>query len=660
METTMSDIVEGKDKVQQFVKEYGEVDVVGVYDGEEPGQKKVVLRPTSLAYLKVEDQPSLYRNAPPELRYKMKMSAATIYRDTLMRSDLDLAQPDVVNEAPHKLYEKVRGYYRSKDVFGSFIDVMVDLAISGFENDCEDANIKEFYDNWCQDIDIEQILDWVYQEFFTSGLVRTYKVLGKYEPQVNRLKKVKNVPKPVAPKKMKGEAQQEFASLMKAWEEGSVLDQVETAEKKKRWSKGYVPIGYTVLNPVQFEIKGALVFNQTRVVMEPDEELVELIKKEDTTSPLTEGEKEILKNIPPDMKSAIRQNKAFEIDPMYIGEVDYRRMPYERYAIPKAARAVEVLEYKEALKEADYSTIDGITSEVLVITIGDKDNPVTDIEELRAVAQLFDTAQKAYQVVWNHTLKVERVEAKNIDQIFGAKKFEQAERDLTGSLGIPRAVIDGLMLGDSSKESLALASKALSAAISYARRQASRWIYKEYKQIAEAFGFEMYPSVRWNDMILKDELAIKTLIMSMVDHRIISYHTAINLLDHDPEFEKAMMAKELADINAGKYGILGSPFQQSGGSNVQETQRAPKGTPSQGRPKNQPSPKTPSPATPEGKTQQIIKKEIKEVKEERRVASLDEVASKLDLEEIAHMEAILKLVKQRKEQELVNLLQEEE
>jgi hypothetical protein len=124
--------------------------------------------------------------------------------------------------------------------------------------------------------------------------------------------------------------------------------------------------------------------------------------------------------------------------------------------------------------------------------------------------------------------------------------------------------------------------------------------------------------------------------------------------------KKAMMAKELADINAGKYGILGSPFQQSGGSNVQETQRAPKGTPSQGRPKNQPSPKTPSPATPEGKTQQIIKKEIKEVKEERRVASLDEVASKLDLEEIAHMEAILKLVKQRKEQELVNLLQEEE
>jgi len=662
--------MEEKDYInaKQELLDFGEAELVGSYRGSEEGQRKLVFKKKSLAYLRSEEQPNtFFHGVPPNMKYKLKQHAAIMYRDTLMRSDLDLAKPDVVNEAPHALYMKVRGYYRSKDVFGAFIDALVNLTISGFENDCEDPKIKEFYDNWCQDIDIEQVLDWVLQEFYTSGLVRTYKVLGKYEPQINTLKKVVKPPEPNAPKKAKAESYKEYQKLRNMWEAGTVLEvqpgenYKEYSERKKRWSKGYVPIGYTVLNPTEFEIKGALVFNQTRVVMTPNEELVELLKKEDTSTELTDGEKAIIDNIPPEIKSAIRNNKEFELDPMYVGEVDYRRMPFERYPIPKAARALEVLDYKEALREADYSTIDGITSEVLVITIGDKDNPVTDLEELRIVAELFDTPQKAYQVVWNHTLKVERIEAKNIDQIFGAKKFEQAEKDLSGSLGIPRGLIDGVMIGETNKDALLLSSKSLAAEISYARRQVSRWIYKEYKQIAEAYDFDRYPAVRWNEMILKDELAMKTLVQGLVDRRIISYHTAIKLLGHDPEFEKQMLSSELKDVENGKYGIIGSPFQQNkGGDNVQDTQKAPKGSPSSGRPPNQPAPKTPSPATPDGKVKEVIKKETKEVKEvHRKAAGLEELDS-LTLEEIERMQKVLELAKHRKEEQLGNLMEDTE
>lgn len=641
-----------QDKVREFLKDHNNVEFAGATQSDD-GSHQLFFRP-KLARLSAEDL-TFYSKLPEDIKKRLK--ANTYYRDPLRRSDLDLARPDIVNEAPHALYEKMRSYYRSKDVFGSYIDTLVNLSISGFENDCEDSKIKAFYDNWCQDVDIEQVLDWILQEFFTTGFVRTYKVLGKYEPQVNRLKYFESPPQPGAPKRMSGEDHKAYALQRRFWDQGEIAGIMpyesvdEYAARKKRWSKGFIPIAYTVLNPTEIEIKGSIMFNQTRVVMTPSDEMVELIKKEETESTVTEIEKRLLDNIPTEIKQAVLKNEDVELDPEFVGEVDYRRMPYQRYPIPKGARAVESLEYKEALREADYSTIDGIVSEVLVITIGDKDNPVLDDDDLRNVSELFNTPEKAFNVVWNHTLKVERVTVNNVDQIFGVKKFEQVERDISGSFGVPRALLDGLMYGDFNKETISLAVQSIISELSYARRQVERWIYKEYKQVADSLGFDRYPSVRWDTMVLKDELAYKTLIQGLVDRRIISYDTAFKLLGFDPDYEKKILSSEKSRVVSGDFGIIGSPYQQAksaDSSPAQKTQKAPKKTPSEGRPKNQPSPKTPTKPTPEGQTNEKLKK----------AASIDFLRN-LSLDEISEMEQMLTLLRSKKEEQLSIFLEEE-
>ena len=471
-------IEKARKDVQDFLKDYPAVEFAGVVRAED-GSKQMIFKPR-LAVLDPDDQPELIK-IPKEYTHKERVRASVMYRDYLTRSDLDLAGIDVNTTTPQKLYSLMRTYYRSKDVFGAYIDSLVNLSNSGFENDCEDAKIKQFYDNWCQDVDMTQVLDWVFQEFWTTGFVRTYKILGKYEPQVNRLKPVTSAPQPQAPKKAKGEAKELYAAYKKLWETGEILDPLKGEEskdyaaRKKRWSKGFVPLAYTILNPVDIEITGAAMFNQTRIVLKPSDDMKELVEKVGKKA-LTPAEQTLLDNIPPEVKSAILANKDIELDPDMVGEVDYRRMPYEKYPLPKGVRAVQSLEYKDALREADYSTIDGITSEILVITIGEKDNPVTDPEDLRKVATLFNTAQKAFDVVWNHTLKVERVAAQNINQIFGVAKFEQVERDISGSFGVPRALLDGIMYGDFNKDSLILAAQTLVAEINYARSQVERWI----------------------------------------------------------------------------------------------------------------------------------------------------------------------------------------
>jgi hypothetical protein len=593
-----------KKQIEAFTKEHAGVEFMGSVDGAE-GQKHLIFKPSRLATLPAEKQMGGL-NIPPNLVNKFKAMAGVVYKDQLRRSDLDLASPDVVNENPTKLYNRMRGYYRSKAVFGTYIDTLVNLAISGFQNDCEDSAIKEFYDNWCQDVDIEQVLEWVFQEFYTTGFVRTYKVLGKYEPQINRLAPVKNAPKASAPRKTTSESVEEYRVHKQLWQQGEVLPRLEDepyreyAERKKRWSKGFVPLAYTVLNPTSIEIKGSVLFNQTRIVMTPSDEMIELVNKVETKTPLTDAEQKIIDNIPPEIKSAVTNKQEVELDSEFVGEIDYRRQPWEKYPIPKGARAAEDIEMKENLKEADYSTIDGITSELLVITVGDKDFPVTSEDELAMVSALFNTAQKAYSVVWNHTLKVQRLPVENIDQIFGVKKFEQVERDISGSFGVCRALVDGLMYGEFNPDTIKIAIQSLIAEISYARRTVARWLYREYKQIAEAFGFDRYPSVRWDTVVLKDEIAFKTLVQGLVDRRIISYDTAQKMLGFDPNYEQKTLTDEFPEVMNGHIGLHGSPYQQSANSGPAGT--TPKKSPSEGRPKTSPAPKTPSKPSPQGQT----------------------------------------------------------
>jgi hypothetical protein len=661
---------QAKKEVKAFLKDYPNIELAGAHQDED-GVMKLMFKP-KLAVLSPNDQP-MQLNIPDEARAKLRASAGVTYKDMLLRSDLDLAKPDLNNEHPSKVYKRILGYARSMDVFGSYIDVKADLAVSGFENDCEDSTVKEFYDNWCQDVGLEQMLEWIYQEFFTSGLVRTYKIIGRYEPQVNRLRKMNSPPQPKAPKKAKGESEVDYKLQKEMWQQGSMLDYTPDAEtkeeyaaRKKRWSKGFVPIAYTVLNPLAIELVGPPDFNQTRVVLHPSPEMEELVKREEVSGVITDHEKDILDNMAPEIKAAIKAGKDVELDPEFVGAIDNRRRPYEKYAINPMVRAIEAVEYKQDLRQADYSTIDGITSEILVITVGDKDNPVLRTEDLQAVASLFNTAQKAFQVIWNHTLKVERVAMQNIDQILGAPKFEQAELDISGSMRVPRALLDGSVIGKTTKEAMALATKSLTSEIAFARRQVTRWLYEEYKAIADAYGFDRIPSIRWDNMILKDEMAMKTLIQGLVDRRIISYETAHKLLGFDPEFEKKMLTKEMPDVVDGKYGVIGSPYQKGasdgGGSSVKPKERTPTKSPSEGRPSGQPAPKSPAPAQPQNKVKHIIKKETKITEHKESMSSqeaLDSILKSYSLEDMANMQQLLEKARVVKEKELYNLVNQE-
>ena len=544
-------------------------------------------------YVKPEGKALAGLEAKDAIKLRSVERASTLRRSALDRGGLDLSQSYSApyDDTPKSLFSRSMRYYVEQDIYGSIIDILTNFASKGFENDSDDADIKLFYDVWALDTNFRDTINWILFDFFRVGMVRTYKVVGKYEPGISYLS---NVPGVKVEKSILRQmtARADRINAMRASR--------EKAQKKKKWSKGYIPIAYTVLNPLNIEIEGSLLFNDTKVTLTPSDELKKMLQKQQ--SELTTDEKEIIKLLPSDFKKAISEGGGIKLESEYIGAVDYRKMPYERYPRPRGVKSFEAIEYKNSLRQADLSTLDGITNYILKITIGNDEFPVTDQNQLVAVANLFDTTSKSFDVVWNHTLQIEKIVSPEIESILGQDKYLQVNEDITGALAFPRALIDGsktLGQGEAS-----LLARTLVEEICYARSQVERWIYNEYREIAESQGFDRFPKVRWDNTILKDIILYMSTISQLVDRRMLSYRTAMEQLGFEFDNEFSNMEQELPSVMEGVLGIVGSPFQKSAGggdgTGVQPVQKAPKGTPSSGRPKGQPA-KTKKPDAPSTK-----------------------------------------------------------
>jgi len=616
----------------QLQKQFPDVGIQKVETNVQTGQAAFYLQPTkkALAFL---------TNGGAVIPKGFREKAATITRDPLDRGYLDLAQKDPYEDSAQNLFKRADKYYYTEPIVGTVINLLTGLAFKGFENDIDDENIKQFYDAWCFDVRMDEILEWIFLEFFKTGHVTTYKVLAKYEPRVSYLS-------PVPGKKLSRPTKKTTGK------EGAIVEAAmaqEDAAKKNIWSKGHLPVAYTVLNPQLVIVTGNLLFDKVSISMRVPPELTQLLKKKPAEQ--TEDEKALIKALPSDLKAAAEKGGEYKLDPRLVGSITYRKQPYERYAKPRTTRVFDTIEYKKALKNADLSTLDGISNYILKITIGSDEYPVTTQTELEAVAALFNTPSKSFDVVWNHTLQVEKIVSPEIEAILGKQKYEQVNEDLTGGLAVTRALIDGI--SDLNSAEAGLVTKGLMEEINYARNQVTRWIYREYQQIAEAMKFDRFPKVRWDESVLQDLILYMNTISQLVDRRMLSYRTAHEALGFDYPNELMNMKEEFPLVEDGTFGIIGSPWQQakSGGlfgpgggapSNVQPKQGTPTGTPSQGRPTGQPAKKKQKDTT-------VTPKKTAPKKTQSSKTTIGDYVKGLSDEEFANFQHMLNMVRVKKD-----------
>lgn len=497
---------------------------------------------TELAYLTGKG------SQPSPIRPHYKDSATTITRDFIRRVDLDLLLPhgDPLRLKPERVYQRALDFYKTKGAYGTVIDTLTNFASKGYKNDVDDPDIKLFYDTWTKEIGFQQTVENIFFDLFRVGMVRTFKLVGKFDPKL----KPENFTK-VVQQRTNANQFQTNESLKE------LMAYRDIAAAKKIWSKSYIPLKYTILNPTLVDIKGPLMFDQTEVYLRPEafKEIREMLRNR---SKLNAEQRRFLSSLPKELTDAVKKDKPIKLPPELVGKCDYRRQDYERYPTPRVMRAFDAMTYKEELLKADISTLDGITNYILKITIGNDEHPVTDQSQLETIARLFDTTSKSFDIVWNHTLAIERITFPEISEILGQDKFKQVNDDLSMAFGVTRALLDGQIQGN--QKSIEMATRAFAEEINYARRCVKRWIEHEYEEVALAMGFDRYPQVRFDENALKDEIMMMSIVQGMIDRRIISYETGIEKLGFDFPTELANMKQEKKWVQDGILGIVGSPY----------------------------------------------------------------------------------------------------
>jgi hypothetical protein len=127
-----------------------------------------------------------------------------------------------------------------------------------------------------------------------------------------------------------------------------------------------------------------------------------------------------------------------------------------------------------------------------------------------------------------------------------------------------------------------------------------------------------------------------SIVQGMIDRRIISYDTGQKWLGLDPSTELAKLQIEKPLVLAGDLGVIGSPYNLKTAppmaeTDVQDEQKTPKGTPSEGRPKGKPA-KKPVPS----------KKTKKPKAEDEELSGFKDSVSTLKAEELVTAIGLLK------------------
>lgn len=387
-------------------------------------------------------------------------------------------------------------YFYTDPLVGKTIELMVTLSNDGFRNDCPDQEVKEWFDDWGRQIHLDQIMSWIFMEYYRSANVVIARQLIDYMP----------------------------------------------ADKRKTTKRGQIPGNYTVLNPLSVDVSGSSYFGSEKLWLKVDDhgKMEEILKNPDIKA------LEELFN----MRGSKGQKDRLLLNPENVKRILRMAQPYELMARPMIKRALKDLFLKQKLKQMDLSTINGVINQIIKVTIGDE-NHIATANKLRKLAQIFRNPSKTMTLVWDHTLNIEVVRPGD-PKWLTKDKFDSVNDNIRSAFGISDA-LTGTGGSTSSGSNQYLSIKGFVGNLIEARKAVSRWLYDEYRFIGQELGFKTIPIPSFNPLSLADEIREKQIIAALVDKGVISYRTAQEYLGYDPDTELARKKEEKPLIDAGYY-----------------------------------------------------------------------------------------------------------
>lgn len=444
-------------------------------------------------------------------------------RPSFTKDDYDAFRPEAAKPRRYEdIISKCNDVYRNVGLIRNIIDLMGDFTVQGIRLVHPNKRIEQFHQN----------------------LWQMWAGTSVSERMANCLYRLANVPIQYYTMRVTpGELDKLYRSTAEPDRKGvpSKLPDLQSRE---------LPYKYVILDPSSvMPIGGPL----ASFMSKPTYGLVlSAGLKAKILSPITEEEKTIVANLPPDIIQAAQENRPYVLDPDKTKMLYYKKDDWKSYADPMIYAILDDITVLMKLKLADLSALDGATSKIRIFKLGDVEHRIAPspamADKLSEILQN-NVGAGVVDIVWGPDIDILET---NIDShnFLGDGKYEGTLNNIYAGLGIPPTLTGTFGAAGTTNNFISL--KTLTERLEYGRSVIVAFWNEQLKIVQKQMGFRFPARVVFDQMILGDEAAEKALLIQLADRNLMSDENVQHLFKADPELERIRVKREFQERDSGK------------------------------------------------------------------------------------------------------------
>jgi len=432
--------------------------------------------------------------------------------------------------------------YYNFSIFRNIIDLMTEFSISKLSFKNGSAKSREFFAAYYKKINIWDLQDKFYREYYRGGNVFLY----RYSSRLNDadIKKITQV----------------FGGV------------------SARAAKISLPIRYVVLNPVDIRIESTVNFGTPCYYKTLNNYEIERLRH-----PLTDEDKELLQSLPENVQKQIATSGPLNILLPLLPEntvaIFYKKQDYEPFAIPMGFPALEDINAKCEMKRIDMAIARTMQQALLVVTAGNEpDKHGINPNNLIALQRLFENQSVSRVLVADYTTKAEFV-IPQIADLLDPKKYEVLERDI--NIGLNNIFAGGEKFANQTAKMEVFIARLKQGREAFI----NNFLYPEVKRISKDLGFKVYPDPVFEEIDLKDDGVYAKIYSHLAEIGVLTPEETIKAIETNtlPDAESSIESQKT--LKSLRENGLYAPINTG----------SPAGESPAGRPTGTPAPKTTSP-----------------------------------------------------------------
>jgi len=422
--------------------------------------------------------------------------------------------------------------YANIPIFRNAIDVMSEFSNSEIYLEGGSESTRNFIYKWFEKINLWKLKDQYFREYYRSGNIFLYRIDGNFNKNdvVN-------------------------------------LNKVYGAENDKYLNPGKIPVRYILLNPYDISSNRATSFESGAYKKVLSEYELERLK-----NPTTQEDQDIFNSLDDKTKKLIKEGGfhrtgvLMPLDPEKLIYSFYKKQDYEPFAVPFGFPVLDDLNWKIELKKIDQAISRTIENVVLLITMGaEPDKGGVNPHSLTAMQCLFQNESVGRVLVSDYTTKADFV-MPDVNKILGPQKYEIVNQDI-------REGLQNIIVGKENYSSTQIKAQIFLERLKEARNAfVNDFIMPQVKILCKSMGFRKYPTVKFQEIDIKDEVQFQRVITRLLEIGIITPEQGMNairtgLFPHADDLEKAQ-EKYIEDREKGMYNPLvgGVPLVEAAGA----------------------------------------------------------------------------------------------